>query len=388
MGHEAVRVEPSWRARGRRILVAWFAVSVAAFAYAQVVDVSVGRTRSYFVDASGNVFESSSVAVPTRVWWLSNVTSVSAGGHHALARRRNGTVAAWGSGSSGQLGQPSSSDVRRVEQVQFPEGVRLEAVAAGYDFSIALTSHGHVYAWGSNRYGQLGDGTTTDRHEPARVAMIEDAVAIAAGQYHALALLRHGTVVAWGRNGDGQLGIGTYEGFETTPAPLEFSWELRWIIGDGDVPIVRVIAASATADHSAAILDDGSVVTWGANRHAQLGNGSRAATAWADVVPGVERAVAVAVGESNTYAVLQGGTVVAWASNDYGQLGDGSLRHRAGPTTVARIDDAVSVAAGRMNAIVVRADGSVMAWGRNGDGELGTGDQVDRVVPERVVGWW
>ncbi|MCF6152288.1 MAG: RCC1 repeat-containing protein, partial [Candidatus Kuenenia stuttgartiensis] len=61
-------------------------------------------------------------------------------------------------------------------------------------------------AWGSNSYGQLGDGTTINRLTPVQVSGLTDAIAIAGGDYHTIALKSDNTVWAWGSNSYGQLG--------------------------------------------------------------------------------------------------------------------------------------------------------------------------------------
>ena len=82
-------------------------------------------------------------------------------------------------------------------------------VAAGSCRSLAVSTDGTVWAWGDNTYGQLGDGTTTDRSTPVQVPGMADVVAIASGPVHTIALRRDGTVWAWGRNDEGQLCDGT-----------------------------------------------------------------------------------------------------------------------------------------------------------------------------------
>jgi subtilisin family serine protease len=67
----------------------------------------------------------------------------------------------------------------------------------------------NVWAWGSNDYGQLGDGTTTDRTTPVQVSDLSGVTDVAGGRGHSLALKDDGTVWAWGANFNGQLGTGT-----------------------------------------------------------------------------------------------------------------------------------------------------------------------------------
>src|SRR6266850_614574 len=72
-----------------------------------------------------------------------------------------------------------------------------------------VVNDGTVRCWGNNDFGQLGDGTTSDRLIPVTVSRLTDAVAIAAGGAHTCALLADGTARCWGFNGSGELGDGT-----------------------------------------------------------------------------------------------------------------------------------------------------------------------------------
>jgi alpha-tubulin suppressor-like RCC1 family protein len=96
-------------------------------------------------------------------------------------------------------------------QVILPAGVTPTAVAAGIYHSLAIGSDGKLYAWGYNVYGQLGDGSTTQRLSPVQVSLPAGVTptAVAAGRFHSLAIGSDGKLYAWGYNGIGQLGDGS-----------------------------------------------------------------------------------------------------------------------------------------------------------------------------------
>jgi len=138
----------------------------------------------------------------------SDVVQAAAGNGHGLALRSDGTVWAWGFNGAGELGDGTTAS--RTTPVRVTGLTGVTQVAAGGAFSLALRSDGTVWAWGDNRAGQLGRGTTSN-HEvtPARVTGLAGVTKISAGADFALALRSDGTVSAWGDNRRGQLGNGT-----------------------------------------------------------------------------------------------------------------------------------------------------------------------------------
>src|SRR5436190_24238270 len=88
------------------------------------------------------------------------------------------------------------------------QSVSAQIISAGQDHSLAVCGNGTMQSWGWNNYGQLGDGTTTDRHTPVQVNVVSGIIAVSAGG-HTLSLKNNGTVWANGYNGSGQLGNGT-----------------------------------------------------------------------------------------------------------------------------------------------------------------------------------
>jgi alpha-tubulin suppressor-like RCC1 family protein len=86
--------------------------------------------------------------------------------------------------------------------------LEVTAIAAGFEHTLALKGDGTLWAWGGNRFGQLGISSTTNRSAPVQVAGLSGVTAIAAGSSHTVALKGDGTPWAWGEDNFGQLGIG------------------------------------------------------------------------------------------------------------------------------------------------------------------------------------
>jgi alpha-tubulin suppressor-like RCC1 family protein len=151
--------------------------------------------------------------VPVKVGSLSNVVKIAAGRRYVMALKADGTVWSWGENSSGQLGAGNPSVVGSFKMFPIPVtglGNNVIEIAAAGDHSLALKTDGRVWSWGFNNSGQLGNGTTVKGYVPAAVMLPAGSfVGIQGGSTHSLALKSDGTMWTWGSNTYGELGDGT-----------------------------------------------------------------------------------------------------------------------------------------------------------------------------------
>lgn len=186
---------------------------------------------------------------------LPPMETVAVGNYHMVAAARDGRVFCWGHGAYGQLGHGSSSGSHIPVEVTGLGGQDIIDVGAGDRHSLALTSAGVVYAWGSGS----ANGLQTTRNTPAVLSFPEPIIDISCGFAHSLAVGVSGKVYSWGSNSNCQLGNGTTQ---YSSAPTEVSL------------IRNAVAVSADKDHSIALLADSTVRCWGSNILGQVGDGN------------------------------------------------------------------------------------------------------------------
>ncbi len=301
----------------------------------------------------------------------------------------------------------------------------IKQMAIDSDSSVALLANGTVRSWGGNLRGQVGDGSyanvgspqpVLEETAPGEVHELQDVTAIAAAGSHVMALLEDGRVLTWGGSELGERGNGE-SGFQSeetakeedgTRRPRDVALEVPGLSG------VKAIAAGGPSDY--AVLEDGTVMAWGANLKGMLGIGEssgpercKAEGTGKEGVPCSTKPMHVcAIGASgpcpsgpylegvtqvsggaetstrigSAYALLANGTVVAFGNNNHGQLGDGGTTDSSVPVRVCAVgagpcpsgpflEGATAVAGGNLFALALLADGEVAGWGGNADGQIG-----------------
>jgi len=196
------------------------AVAIATGAYHTCALLQDGTLRCWGRNDQSQLGDGTrtSAASPVRVNGITDAVAVSGGGVHTCAVLRDGTARCWGENEFGQLGDGTTNTASTPVQVV---GLTTAAgVSAGWRHACASLADGTVRCWGQNEFGQLGDGTVTNSSTPVAARGIASATAVTAGWWHhSCARLADGTVQCWGTNEWGQFGNGTTTG-STSPVAM------------------------------------------------------------------------------------------------------------------------------------------------------------------------
>lgn len=255
------------------------------------------------------------------VYITSNISRIDCGGSHTCALTTAGGVKCWGYNYSGQLGDGTNTTRLYPTSIN---GLNSDIVdiTTGSSHTCSLSIIDGVKCWGYNSYGTVGDGTTTSRSNPVNVVGLTSGVKdIVAGGNHTCALMTSGEVKCWGNNWYGQLGDGT-----TTNRLIPVN-----VIGLTS----DVFKIAAGGDTSCALMTSGEVKCWGNNQYGQIGDGTTINQSYPINVIGLTSGVSnIAIGGIHTCALLTSGAIKCWGYNINGQLGDSTSTNRLTPVDV------------------------------------------------------
>ncbi len=384
---------------GPAILAALIALTMGAAPPTSVAATSAGQLYAFgdnFAGQLGNTTnEGTSTPNPTPTLVSlpgasGPVSEIAAGGGHSLVLTSSGQLYAFGSNISGQLGNTTNEGTSTPNPT--PTLVTLPGasgpvseIAAGELESLALTSSGQLYAFGSNHFGQLGNTTNEGTEEPNPTPTLVSLPGasgpvgeIASGGDHCLVLTSSGQLYAFGDNFAGQLGNTTNEG-TSTPNPTPTLVNLPGASG----PVSEVAAGY---NHSLVLTSSGQLYAFGDNFAGQLGNTTNEGTSTPNptptlvTLPGASGPVSeIAAGGNHSLALTSSGQLYAFGNNESGQLGnttnEGTSTPNPTPTlvTLPGASGPVSeIAAGATHSLVLTSSGQLYAFGDNSDGQLGS----------------
>jgi alpha-tubulin suppressor-like RCC1 family protein len=282
--------------------------------------------------------------------------TISAGFHHTLAIRDGGSLWAWGWNFTGQLGDGTTVD--KHTPVETAPGNDWKQIAAGGSKTLALKNDGTIWTWGTS---------------PSQFGNDSDWVQLFSSSANAFALKADGTLWAWGNNTYGQLGDGTKV---DRPTPVQVGTDNDWLH----------VATASYFYHTLAIKRDGTLWAWGSNVAGQLGIDTTGEELYPVQVGSDTDWVHVATGDRHTLALKEDGTLWGWGGNAYGQIGDGTNTEWHSPVQIGSDSDWWTVEVGSSHSLGLKKDGTLWAWGYNNEGELGLGipSNVTKSTPTRL----
>lgn len=308
---------------------------------------------------------------------LTDVVQVLSSAETTYALLADGTVKSWGLNREGQLGD--GSDVKFSEIPVPVKGLSgVKELSISDNAAYALMADGTVMAWGANDQGQLGAGANVFRSNvPVHVAGLEGVTSVSAGYNSAFAVLEDGTVQGWGENYFSKPGGSQgYIPFHDVPVVVEGLTDVR-----------TVVAGRRTVY---GILNDGTVTVLGSREYGATGDGKEDWDfATAQTIPEVSNVKDLIVGRKAILALLNDGTVMSWGANDYGLLGQGSKNEDKimKPQFIQELSGVQGIALGYDTAHATLADGTVLSWGTKASMDSTTKSYDELVTkPENISG--
>ncbi|MCP8615165.1 hypothetical protein J1F30_008225 [Bifidobacterium asteroides] len=307
----------------------------------------------------------------------------------------DGNAYAWGNNQYGQLGQdPAKTTMQNTPtKVPLPDGVATgftyTQVAAGGAHTLAIGSDGILYSWGRNDHGQLGDGTSTDRHKPQPVNNPDTgqsfkAMHISAGAFDSAAIDDQGRVYTWGCEHNSYSDYGTDKKAPTLAKDP-----------NGSSQGLHAVQVSVKWSFILALDEDGNVYAWGYNTNGQLGNGTATGdgnASYANDPKPVQdpkdasktfKATQISVGTRHALAIgKEDGSLYTW-----GKVNDTNYtRPTNDPANTGKTIKATQISAGTWHSLAIDQDGNAWGWGWNQYGQTGNGNTHSQDTPTKVIG--
>jgi len=384
-----------------------------------ITQVALGYTHSAAITSIGRIFTwgynlygqlgdgtTDNQSVPTEITnqfsILSGeiITQVSLGYEYSSGITSSGRIFTWGRNDNGQLGDSTTINKSIPREIGYnifniirnplPASENITQVFLGYGYSSAITSSGRIFTWGSNWYGQLGDGTSTDILIPTEIThqfgllLGETITQVSLGYGHSAAITSSGRIFTWGNNWDGQLGDGTTD---NQSVPTEITHQFSLLSGE------TITQVSLGYTNSAAITSSGRIFIWGYNLYDQLGDGTiidkstpTEITHQFSLFSG-ETITQVSIGSEYSSAITSSGRIFTWGRNDFGQLGDGTTIDKSTPTEITNrfgllsSETITQVFFGSDFSSAITSEGRIFTWGYNGFGQLGYGTTTEKSTP-------
>jgi len=316
---------------------------------------------------------------------LTGVKSISAGRYHTCALMNDSSLVCWGANDSGQLGVGDKDDRNKPVKVQNSSGnadlTNVKSISAGDFYTCAVIKDNSLLCWGDNAYGQLGTGDKNLSELPVSVKRDSnyplsdvDSVSAGGGKYcgaHTCAIKRDGSAMCWGSNSYGQLGNGVDFNDSLFPQQVK-NINSASSISSGDC-------------HTCAIQSHKIKCWGSNHPHKQLGTSSISGSSNTPVdIDDSSDFKGISCREEFSCAITSSGGVKCWGFNDDGQAG-GTDKPASVHYVMDESYGVKSVSSGYYHACAVTVSGDVECWGKNDSGQFGNGTTNPSNAPVKAV---
>jgi len=357
----------------------------AAFRYTMSIKTN-GTLWSWGFNGFGQLGDGTATAKssPVQIGTLVDWSTISVGNNHALALKTDGTIWSWGFNGNGELGQNIATSINRSSPVQIGTRNDWTWIGAGSNHSMAVRSDGTLWTWGASVRGEGGRNTTTGVSSPVQIGTLTNWSKVQGGGYFTLAVKTDGTLWGWGNNNYGQLAQNNSTTNRSSPVQIGTltNWSDVFPGEDGG----SVVFGSALARKT-----DGTLWSWGLNSNGQNGQGEITINARSSPVQIGTRTdfASGSLGENHGIALLNDGTLASWGINSAAVLGQVLTFNtaRSSPTQVGDFNTSwgdATISVGSQYTVARKSNGTIWSWGLNTNGQLGHNDSINRSSPVQI----
>jgi alpha-tubulin suppressor-like RCC1 family protein len=310
-----------------------------------------------------------------------NPDTISAGGSHTCGIDAAGKAWCWGSDQFGQIGDGNDGQADEYAPAAVASSLTFRAITAGASHTCGIDATGKAWCWGSDQFGQIGDGDDGQADEYAPVPVSPDLTmrALSAGEGHTCGIDTTGKAWCWGSDQFGQIGDGN-DGQANHYAPAAVASSLTFTL---------ITAGSA---QTCALDGPGHAMCWGNDLNGQVGDGNDGQASEYAPVPVAEGRIYVQLtaGGFHTCGLDASGRAWCWGVDNNGQLGDGpdGETDEYAPVAVASTVGFSHMTAGSYHTCGIDASAKAWCWGFDHFGGVGDGNdtQATEYTPVPVAG--